>query len=224
MQQLVVRGSTFRLLSKTKADLLVTDPPFSSFVQENLRGNLTDQTKILTREAGYEPMTPERRVRLSAHWLTNVPKGWIVWFSDWESVGHWRESIEQAGGLFARAVPWVRWSKPVGRYSVPSGSEAVCFARRHGSKCLFNGRGRTHYIVKCLRGVSKEYEGYNGQKPVELMVQILEDVRQAGTRLVVDDHCGTGSTLLAARQLGLSAVGIDNKERAVTIAKRRLGL
>lgn len=219
----LVHGSTLDVL-KSEKDLLITDPPFSAFVHDNLRGNLTDQTKIVTREAGYDPLTQADRKKLADHWLQHIRK-WIVWFSDWESVGSWREEIEKAGGRWGRAVPWVRWSKPVGRYSIPSGSEAVCFARRGGSKAVFHGRGRTHYNVKCLRAQSHESTGYNGQKPVELMGQIILDVLPDDQKItLVDDHCGTGSTLLAAAQVprNIRALGIDLSIEALKIARERI--
>lgn len=223
MKQLIFKGKTDDLLPISGADLLVTDPPFSRFVQDNLRGNLQDQRVIVPRSAGYEHMSAERREFLARHWLKNV-RGWIVWFSDWESVGDWRVQIEYAGGVWGRAVPWVRWSKPANnQQSIPSASEAICFARRKGSKCVFNGRGRMHYHVKSLRHQSKESLGYPGQKPVALLVEVLKDVVQAdGRNLVVDDHCGTGTTLLAARALGLNALGFDRSAAAVKLAKERL--
>lgn len=39
---------------------------------------------------------------------------------------------------------------------------------------------------------------------------------------VVDPFCGTGATLLAAKELGLSGLGIDISERYIELAKERL--
>lgn len=104
----LLQGDTFELLGRVGAfDHLVTDPPFSEFVHANLRGNKTDQTVIVDRAAGYGPLTSSEREKRVVHWLGVVP-GWIVWFSDWESVGDWRRLFSANGGVWGRAVPWDR--------------------------------------------------------------------------------------------------------------------
>jgi DNA modification methylase len=57
---------------------------------------------------------------------------------------------------------------------------------------------------------------------VELSLYFL---RLSGAKpgdLVLDPFCGTGATLLAARQLGLDAIGIDINPKFCAIAERRL--
>jgi modification methylase len=58
------------------------------------------------------------------------------------------------------------------------------------------------------------------QKPVALMAQLLTAVRPGQT--VCDPFAGTGTTLLAAAEAGLSAVGIERDERFAEVARRRL--
>ena len=57
--------------------------------------------------------------------------------------------------------------------------------------------------------------------PVELPLRLIRMHTFVGD-LVVDPMCGSGSTLLAARQLGRRFVGIDRDERYVGVARRRL--
>lgn len=56
-----------------------------------------------------------------------------------------------------------------------------------------------------------------------MLERIIEICTDAGD-LVLDPFCGSGTTLVAAKLLGRSSVGIDISEEAVDLAKRRLAM
>lgn len=58
------------------------------------------------------------------------------------------------------------------------------------------------------------------QKPVSLMIWCL--TRAKATGLVLDPYMGSGPVLVAAKQLGLPAIGIELDERYCEIAAKRL--
>ncbi len=58
------------------------------------------------------------------------------------------------------------------------------------------------------------------QKPIALMKFCLEYADTCG--LVLDPYCGSGSTMLAAKELGLPAIGIEIEEAYCEIAASRL--
>jgi site-specific DNA-methyltransferase (adenine-specific) len=68
---------------------------------------------------------------------------------------------------------------------------------------------------------AKERTGYPAQKPVELMLRIIDACADEGD-LIVDPVCGSGSTLVAARIRKLKWIGIDINDDAIRISKRRL--
>jgi len=75
--------------------------------------------------------------------------------------------------------------------------------------------------IPFLSTVAKERTGWPTQKPVAL----LERIVQAGTNpgdVVADFFCGSGTTLVAAEQLGRRWIGCDASARAVRIARGRL--
>lgn len=59
------------------------------------------------------------------------------------------------------------------------------------------------------------------QKPTELMLKIIEDYTN-GTDIILDPFMGSGTTLVAAKQLGRKAVGIEINKTYCDIAIRRL--
>ena len=67
----------------------------------------------------------------------------------------------------------------------------------------------------------KERVGYPTQKPASLLRFIIEAGSRPGD-MVVDPCCGSGSTLIAARQSGRRAIGIDQSADAVRTSAERL--
>lgn len=74
--------------------------------------------------------------------------------------------------------------------------------------------------VPPLRG-GREAVGYPTQKPLALARRIIEASSQKGDA-VADFFCGSGTVLLAAKQLGRRWMGCDVNPRAVEIARARL--
>lgn len=80
------------------------------------------------------------------------------------------------------------------------------------------------YGVYCFRDLSLQGEStvktHPTQKPVPLMQWCLQ--KAGGTGLVLDPYCGSGSTLVAAKNLQRQTLGIEIEERYCANAARRL--
>ena len=68
---------------------------------------------------------------------------------------------------------------------------------------------------------SKERTGYPTQKPVALIERIIRASSNAG-EVVADFFGGSGTTAVAAQQLGRTYLYVDSNEEAVAIARERL--
>ncbi len=69
---------------------------------------------------------------------------------------------------------------------------------------------------------SKERTGYPTQKPVALIERIIRASSNDG-EVVADFFGGSGTTAVAAQQLGRKYLYVDSNEEAVAIARERLG-
>jgi site-specific DNA-methyltransferase (adenine-specific) len=66
-----------------------------------------------------------------------------------------------------------------------------------------------------------ETSGYPTQKPLKLLERIIRLASNHADK-VLDPMCGSGTTLVAARKLGRTWVGIDSSPVAVRIARKRI--
>lgn len=75
--------------------------------------------------------------------------------------------------------------------------------------------------IPTVTGWNPERTGFPTQKPLALLRRIIESGTDPGD-LVMDIFCGSGTTAVAARQLGRRFYGIDEAEQAISVARRRL--
>ncbi len=68
-----------------------------------------------------------------------------------------------------------------------------------------------------------EVTGYPTEKPLAMLRRIIEASSNAGN-LVLDCFCGSGTTLVAAEELGRSWIGIDSSVEAINTTVKRLAL
>ena len=75
--------------------------------------------------------------------------------------------------------------------------------------------------IPYLNPKAKERVGYPTQKPILLLERIIQLTTDEGD-LVLDPYCGSGSTLVAAKLLNRSCIGVDQSAEAVKLTKMRL--
>ena len=66
-----------------------------------------------------------------------------------------------------------------------------------------------------------QYPNYPTEKSLDLLKFIIE-ASSNKSDLVLDCFCGSGTTLVAAQELGRRWIGIDKSEQAIRVAKKRL--
>ena len=68
---------------------------------------------------------------------------------------------------------------------------------------------------------AKERVGYPTQKPLKLLNRLIKAFTRKGD-IVADFFCGSGTTLVAAKQLGRNFIGCDISKDAISISNKRL--
>lgn len=132
-----------------------------------------------------------------------------------------RPTILWGGNHFADKLPasrgWLIWDK---RDDRPANDQSDC--EMAWTNVLGTARVFRRYWSGGVRTGREQREGrlHVNQKPVELMHWCLGFLE--ADLIVVDPYMGSGSTLVAAKELGRRAVGIEIEERHCATAAGRL--
>jgi site-specific DNA-methyltransferase (adenine-specific) len=183
----------------TCADVLMTDPPYGmSFVSSKTkRRPISGDESAAARDAALELWAGKPAI-LFGTWRVERPTGTrqlITWCKD--SVGP---------GMGDLSLPWGCATEEI--YVLGDGWVGK---RRANFVQTIEQRGGTVGIAALL--------GHPTPKPTGLMSWLMSC---APAGVIADPFMGVGATLLAAKELGRRAVGIEIEERYCEIAARRL--
>jgi site-specific DNA-methyltransferase (adenine-specific) len=122
-----------------------------------------------------------------------------------------REAFVWGGNYYALPPSrgWLCWIKPDAPPSM--GSFELCWTSRDAV---------ARHVTRTISATNHERVGHPNQKPLVVMTFTLSF---AGEGVIVDPFAGSGSTLVAAKEMGRRAIGIEMDERYCEMAARRLG-
>ena len=191
------------------ADVLITDPPYASaaatattgWAKQKWGGNWGDMSLV----------TLMAEATLDAAKLYHEHE--VYWFTD--NLSH----AALTPLLFRRypilqTIVWDRDMLGMGAYYRKQ-TEFILYGRTRNAPEFAS---RTARDLIRLKPDYAERE-HPAQKPVGLLTALLAN---SAPGLVLDPYAGAGTTLVAARNLGRDAVGIEIEERYCEIAARRL--
>lgn len=213
-------------------DHVFTDPPYADHVAQNVRRGKKTRDALCERKAfGFDSATSEKRARW-AQWMANAARRWVGIFSDLESAMDWRVHCERAGLVYYKGALWVRTGDDVLTADRPSQSGAPQFtgdgpATGYEVIVLFHKPGRRRWNRRGKQAtytapvVPPAHRVHPTQKPIKLMLDLLRDFCDPG-ETIADPFCGAGTTLLAAKLLGMNSVGGDVDPKFARYAQRRV--
>lgn len=207
---------------------VVTDPPYSSGgAYRGDRANSTTAKYVRSDTLAYRPefAGDNRDQRSFAAWASlwlnaarnaSEPGAVLASFIDWRQLPTLTDAV-QVGGWTWRGI--AVWDKGAGRPregGFRNSAEYVVWGT--------SGPLVTHdaYPVGVFRSsiVHSDEKEHIAQKPLDVMKWVLGLARPGS--LVLDPFMGSGSTLAAAKSLGMKAIGIEVDERYCEVAANRL--
>lgn len=186
-------------------DLVLTDPPYGVTYESNrvpakdLKPITNDGTRLSL--ALYREVLPMLNAR-HLLWFTR----WDAWPDVWGIIGH----HYPLRGLLV----WNKRSPGMGDLAHWGPSYELIASAGYGK--ITGGRDGS---VLDFTGVPSTGRLHPTQKPVSLLRYLIEKMT---VRSVLDPFMGSGSTLEAALQLGVPAIGVEGDERYCEIAAKRL--
>jgi len=215
-----------------KADLVLTDPPYSSGGAMRSDRNLPTLAKYTmsgTKGSHGEFSGDNRDQRSLTLWLSFVFSDMLkashagtalLSFMDWRNLPCAIDAVQVGGWVYRGLIPWDKteqvrpdkgWFAAQCEYIVAATNGPL--VRGH----LADGICQTGYI-RCR--VETQEKQHITQKPILLFLEILKT--RNDWQLILDPFMGSGTTLVAAKQLGRRAIGIEIEERYCEIAAKRL--
>lgn len=189
-------------------DLVIADPPYTLTMASNRK--MKGWGDMMNSSLFYAEILRQGR-RLTAH------RGGGVWvFNSWRGLPVLMRAAYEAEWRMESCLVWDKdWIGPGGSRGLrPCYEMVLLFAH---DRFRINDRS-TRDIVR-VPWASHKPSGHPTEKPVALLKFLIE---ASGARRVLDPFAGSGSTLVAAKQLGVEGIGIEIEEHYCSIGAERL--
>lgn len=213
-----------------KVDVIMADPPYEKEAHTKARRQLTKgqdggrQRKVGVLPIDFSAIDEDTRAK-AASMIHKLCEGWSLVFCQVEAVHKWATVFVDA--KYKRTGIWV---KPDGAPQFTGdrpamGYESIVMHWHREDKSVWNGGGK-HGVYR----FSKSDPGYGHgplknehptKKPQALMEQLVTDFT-VPDQLILDPFMGSGSTGVAAVNLGRLFIGIERDEKYFNIACERI--
>jgi DNA modification methylase len=184
-----------RLMDGKRAGMVHTDPPYGMSYQSNMR----------TKTAKFAVL--ENDDKILTEWIPQAisnSDGWVFIWTTWKVLEQWFPVVKPFGKL-SNMVVWSKGGGGIGDLKKTfSTDHEIAFVFNRGAELCGKRIGSVWSFGKDAAG---DYS-HPTQKPVALAAEAIDKTTRAGC-LVYDPFLGSGTTLIAAEQLGRTCYGME---------------
>lgn len=165
--------------------------------------------------------------RLVEMWRVLKPTGALYLHCNYRLVHYLRVELDKVCGLdgFRNEIIWNQGSwNNISDVKLQSAHESMLFYAKEEHKVNEVAKNFTDvWTIKALNQVDKYYEkvGYEGQKPIEYLRRVIS-ISSKPNDVVADFFLGSGTTIVAAEELGRQWIGCDIGDKAIELTQQRL--
>lgn len=229
-------------LAGEQADCIFTDPPYNVAYQGGTKDKLTIQNDDMGDEGFYQFLLDSFKAM-----ITNTKEGGPIYVCHADGSGNaFRNAIIDAGWLHKQVLIWVKDSLVLSRQDYNWQHEPILYGWKPGAAHAWYGPFTNTTVLDDAKDLSSKTKaelleileaGFEAStvvrekrprrndihptmKPIGLVARLLKNSMVKG-QLVLDSFGGSGSTLIAAEQLGLRAglVELDPRYCDATIQR-----
>lgn len=202
-------------------DAVITDPPYEAQAHKPMRRTRAQIELGKDDDLGFCAISEDLRKDI-CDFVSIRCTGWFLAFCQAEGIYPWQEAVTQTGAKYFRSMIWVKPdSSPQFNGQGPAqGYESIVTAWCGKSRQTWNGGGKRGVFTYLCNGKGRQGK-HPTEKPVPLMVDLIRLFSNTGDT-VLDMFVGSGTTGVAALQLGRKFIGIEKDPEYFEIACRRI--
>lgn len=200
-------------------DLLITDPPYKTITGGNSNGKNSERPKGML--SGNRKLFAHQNIKIS-DWMPEVyrvlKQGCHAYiFTNVLNLTEMLNVSQQVGFQLHNLLCWEKNNCTPSQYYMKN-CEYVLFLRKGKAKWINNiGESKTVHQFKNIIG----NKTHPCEKPVDLMKYYIANSSQGGD-IVFDPFCGTGSSMVAAKELNRNYIGFEINKQYFDITNKRL--
>jgi site-specific DNA-methyltransferase (adenine-specific) len=213
-----------RLMAGAKAELLNTDPPYGVSVAggthdprdtKNYRSGGKIQNDGLTGEKLAEFL---EAAFSNAQAYLSAGAAWYVWYADTETAAFLKATCALGG--MRHILVWVKPNFVFGRCDYHYRHEPVMYGWTPGAGHRWYGDRTQDSVWEAKVGLDLEKKLHPTSKPVSIASRPIQNHTKQGD-VVADMFLGSGTTLIAAEQLGRKCYGMEISSQYVDVICNR---
>lgn len=203
-----------RLMDGQKADMIFTDPPYSSGgFQEAGKASGSIGTRSQKRIANDNLSTRGYKNLINSVLSINRTDT-LFMFCDWRM---WVENFdlcENNGFRIRNMIVWNKNRMGMGR-PFRSQHELIVFGSSENVKYIKSAEANVLTVERCRN------ELHETQKPIDLFIKILDNMEKEISKIVYDPFLGSGSTLIACEKTNRKCYGLEIDEHYCDVIVKR---
>lgn len=191
-----------KIFGSEYADMVVTDPLYNVAYTGKTKDALTIQNDSMG-DGDFYQFLYDFYTALGSY--TKAGGAWYVWHADSEGA-NFRKAMADSGIMVKQCLIWVKNSMVMGRQDYQWKHEPCLYGWKEGaSHSWYSDRKQTTVLE--FQRPSRNAE-HHTMKPVELIAYQITNSSKSGD-LVADGFLGSGTTMVAAHQLGRKCYGTE---------------
>lgn len=199
-----------KLMDGTKAQLLLTDPPYNVDITGATKDRLKIENDCMSDEDFREFLY---RAFKAADFAMNPGAGFYIWHAD--SKGFWfREACMRVGWDVRQCLVWVKNAFVLGRQDYQWQHEPCLYGWKPGAAHLWAGDRKQSTVLQYDKPVRSAQ--HPTMKPIPMFAKQMLNSTMPGD-IVLDLFAGSGTTLLAAVQNNRIAYCMEYDPRYVDV-------